>query len=431
MRAPSGSLNVFTFPEYLLPISYMKILLYSICLLSTLILLRINVNLHRGPHSPEETREDILQELNFLEDQLKNHELGNKMQRLFPEGYLFIHALYGLAWCELASNSEQSTFKKRAISEALYAYTCIESDYAKRTFPKDLEPAHGIFYTGWKNYLLGKLLLMDHSSELTRPFIHRYKMDSKAIALALQHAPGPFLESYKNQAWPADTFVAMASLSTYDQIFGHQYTALIQNWLLKVKKHQDEKTGMIPHKADPETGETIQGAHGSSTALILRMLSEIDPYFGIEQLALADSLFITTSLGLPAMREYPTGTFGLGDIDSGPVIMGVGFSATITMIGTLAAYDRPMEALHQYQTIHAFGLDRTNNEQKYYLYGLMPMADAFIAWGRAAALRQDTASSNWTWSLMFHLISFSGCLLLWLFVFRKKFLPYFDRKHPS
>ncbi|MBD0402996.1 hypothetical protein [Flammeovirga sp. EKP202] len=43
-----------------------------------------NIKLHTQHFSKEETKEDILLQLNFLENELKYKHLGEDMQELFP-----------------------------------------------------------------------------------------------------------------------------------------------------------------------------------------------------------------------------------------------------------------------------------------------------------------------------------------------------------
>jgi hypothetical protein len=219
-------------------------------------------------------------------------------------------------------------------------------------------------------------------------------------------------------------FVAMASLKNYDKTFIPKYEMTINNWIQNVKDRLDPVTLMIPHKVDSNTGKTVQGARGCSMSLILRMLSEINPDFALEQFNLFKTNFVTTTLGLPSAREYPKGQNGQGDIDSGPVIFGVGFSGTIVMIGTFSMFDSAYLAERQYKTINAFGFGKTSKNQKKYLFGKLPMADAFIAWGRATELRyQDTTKQDSVnWRIKFHCISLFFIGLLWTVYFRKKII---------
>jgi hypothetical protein len=243
-----------------------------------------------------------------------------------------------------------------------------------------------------------------------------------SIKSALENSKTPYLESYSNQAWPADMFVAMASLSNYDKIFKPKYEKTIQTWIEKVKRRLDPITLMIPHQVDPNTGKYIQGARGCSMSLMLRMLAEIDIDYATKQFNLFKESFISTTFGLPSVREYPKGQHGSGDIDSGPVIFGVGFSATIMSIGTFSLFNCDNLSDKQYKTVNAFGFELSIAKKKKYLFGQLPVADAFISWGRASGLKYMKDPSKYpsdNWRLKFHLISHFLNTIFWLLYFRK------------
>ena len=394
------------------------LLIFILCVL-TIPILWINIGLHQEDDSRTEQKEDVQLQLNFLETQLKQNNLGERMQQLFPEGYVFIHALYGLSWCELAlaDSLQDKKLKEKALQEALYAFDQINSERGMSTFQIELVPEYGIFYCGWKNYLLSKILQVDSTFKGHEAYEAIFKEQSKEIAEAVKQSKSPYLESYTGHAWPADMCVAMASLSNYEKVYTPTFESDIHTWLVKVKSTLDPVTHLIPHKVFPETAATIEGPRGSSLGLSLRLLGEVDPVFGKEQFALDRAHFITTQFGLPAVREYAKGNDNLGDIDSGPVILGVGFSATIVMIGTMCMYDDATLAHQQYKTIHAFGFETKNDQEKKYLFGALPMADAFIAWGRATDLHYSSTQPNVSsknWRLPFHLLSMLVLLIVWM-----------------
>ncbi|MEH0154522.1 hypothetical protein V6R21_10285 [Limibacter armeniacum] len=389
----------------------------------SILVLRINFKLHSENHSLSETKKDILLQLDFLETELKEKNLGVRMQRIFPEGFVFVNALYGLAWCELAiADSEDKVLKQKAISEAIYAFDNIDSDQAKWTFPNHLPLEYGVFYNGWRNYLLSKIFCVDKEFENHKYYLKKFLQQSDLIENAISSSQTPYLESYRGQSWPADSYVAMASLANYSRTFGTRYDKMISLWLENVTERLDAKTGMIPHKTNSKTGISTQGARGCSMILMLRMLGEIDTKIAREQYGLFSNNFITEILGLPVIREYPKGQTGFGDIDSGPVIFGVGFSATIVGIGTFAMFDQYDLSQRQYKTVHSFGLDRKTKKNKKYLLGTLPMADAFIAWGRATELnfRPDSNKSNRKlWRFKFHAISGLIVIVLWTIYYRR------------
>src|SRR5215213_7510694 len=60
---------------------------------------------------------DILHQLNYVQDAL--HEgAATEMQQVYPEGFVFMHALYGLTWADLAKPfNKNSRLYQRAITE--------------------------------------------------------------------------------------------------------------------------------------------------------------------------------------------------------------------------------------------------------------------------------------------------------------------------
>lgn len=404
----------------------MKKLFFVLILILTLTILWINFKLYSGNFTANEKRTDIVLQLNFLETELKANNLGERMQEIFPEGFVFTNALYGLSWCELAVSDSinDDNLKGKALKEALFAFSEINSDKAKSIFDNHLMPENGIYYLGWNNYLLSKILLLDTNFTDYDKYKTIFINQCEIINVALKRSSSPYLQSYSGQSWPADMFVAMASIKNYDKIYNPKYEGNINKWIKDVKYRLDPKTKMIPHKVNSITGSTIEGARGSSISLIIRLLSEIDPYVAKEQYELYKTNFVTETFGLPSISEYPKGQRGEGDIDSGPVIFGVGFSGTIVSIGTFSAVGEVDLAQRQYKTINAFGLENKLKNEKKYIFGLLPIADAFIAWGRASELNSvnlKKPTSN-LWRMKFYMISIFILTVLWLLFYFKNLL---------
>ncbi len=328
------------------------------------------------------TKSVVIKQLNFLEHELKHDNLGVRMQNIFPEGYVFIHALYGLTWCELALNYDlDSIYYEKAFEEASYAYNQIDSERGKSIFDEDLNPEYGAFYAGWRNYLLGKIISF-HAVSKRDSLV--FKNNCNSIYEAISSNKSPYLESYTNSTWPADIFLCIASLKLHDNNFAPKYELAVENWIDKVKLHLDPYTGLVPHSVYAESGETIEGARGCSISLIMRMLSEIDNDFAKEQFTLYKEHFLISRLGVPAIREYPKGKNGEGDVDSGPVILDVGFAGTIVSIGVFKTFGEYKIANKTSRAMESYGLSYSIKNRKRYIFGALPMADAFIAWSRVS-----------------------------------------------
>jgi hypothetical protein len=409
----------------------MRILYLSLVGVISLVLVWINIQLYNPVLNPEEKQVDIAKQLYFLEEELKEQDLGRRMQSIFPEGYVFVYALYGLSWAELAQQlTRKPDLQLKAIEEAIYAYEAIDADTGKQPFSESLSPAYGIYYSGWRNYLLSKLVSISGDFPGKTALALTFQQRCEEIATAFRSQQSPYLSSYYGQSWPADSFLAMASLATHDQLYGPVFKRDIAQWLTKVRKQLDPETGMLAHKTDAETGNMLEAPRGGSMTLMLRLLAEIDEGLAKEQYALFKEHFVSTALGLPMVREYPKDTFGTGDVDSGPVILGTGFAGTIVSIGTFQAFGEPERAENQYATVKAFGMSREHNEQKSFLLGMLPMADAFIAWSRSTPemIPSEAEPPATLWRLKFQLISLLVPLLLIGLYFRKPLIAAIRKK---
>ena len=218
-------------------------------------------------------------------------------------------------------------------------------------------------------------------------------------------------------------FPAVVSMKSYNDLYEPKYGQVIDRWVKNVKGRLDLQTKMIPHKVNLD-GTAVDGPRGSSISLIIRLLAEIEPDFAREQYGLYKEKFVTTTFGLPSVREYPKGQSGMGDIDSGPVIFGVGFAGTIVAIGLFSKLGDVALAQQQYKTIHAFGFAVKSAEKKKYVLGLLPIADAFIAWGRATDLNSKNSAelTKSTWRIEFHVISVFVIVMLWSIFYAKSIL---------
>lgn len=362
----------------------------------------------------QEINYDLLCELRGLREAL-NENADQEMQQLYPEGHLFFNVLYGLSWCEFVKTLKpESGLYKEGHAEIQRAFDKIDSDHGRSIFDESLNLPYGSFYTGWSTYLLGKKLAGESIPVRDQKEIDRFQQQCDKIVVAIQKDIYP--ETYDHQAWPADAVVCVASLSLHDRLFRPKYSTAIREWLQKVKQNLDP-IGLIPHDVEAGSGKSIGSSRGSSQSLILNFLAEIDKSFAEDQFDLYKQYFLAYRFGLPGVREYPKGSAGAGDIDSGPVIAGIGAAATIVGFKTMNAYGEIAVGTAMRNGIEAFGLPVTTNAQKKYLFGALPMADAFIAWGHSSESVETNRKKETVSFFMFHIysvgIAFLLILLIW------------------
>lgn len=356
---------------------------------------------------------DVLAQLHHLKPQLHTGA-ADEMQALYPEGFVFLNALYSLAWSEVGAAVPQgTTVHREAITESRWAVREIASNQARSVFDSELPLPYGAFYNGWLGYALGKHLQTLPPKDRRTPEAALFQRTCAQIAQAVADSLSPYPESYSGAVWPADATVCLAALALHDQLYSPLYQATIQSWLRRVSLRTDS-LGFIPHEAAPRTGQVRAAARGSSQSLILSLLIDIDPKFGQRYFTRYLYYFADQRLGLPGIREYPKGSAGTGDIDSGPVIWDIGGAASVVGRRTARQYGNAELAAGLRNSIEAFGMAGTTNAKRSYLFGKLPIADAFIAWSNSSALQKPLeAGTNWRWR--FQLLSLAGsCVLLGL-----------------
>ena len=319
-------------------------------------------------------------------------------QRLFPEGYFFVNALYGLAWVQVGQTEPEHAGK--ALAEARWALARLESSDGTAPFDRALRPAYGIFHAGWTNQLRGGVLSLQRDRDPAE--VRRYEQATAEIASAFQASGTPFLQAYPGQAWPVDSVVAVATLRQHDRLLVPRYAGTLDEWLQKARTRLDGRTGLLPHQVDAE-GNGIGGARATSQSVIHHFLTDVDAGFGREQYQRFREQFVAHPLGFgPAVREYPRGTDGTGDVDSGPLVLWVSLSATVVTLGAARVqHDHDLAAALHHQGELA-GVPLTGLRTKRYAFGVLPVADAFLVWSQTARPSTDQPLEQgvaWWWRL--------------------------------
>ncbi|GIG87127.1 hypothetical protein Pen02_20630 [Plantactinospora endophytica] len=325
----------------------------------------------------------VRRQLSFLRAELDSGA-GTAAQQLFPEGYFFLHTLYGLSWVELGQRAAEDD-RETALREARWALDRLDSPAGREPFSPDLTPSYGVFYRGWANWLRGGVLSLQPDRSRDPAELARFTDDSVALGAAFDASASPYLPAYPGQAWPVDSTVAVASLRLHDALLPARFGGTVDRWLAGVRQRLDPGTGLLPHRVDAETGEPVEVARATSQSMLLRFLVDVDPAFAREQYLGFRDRFVPTPLGLgPAVREYPTGMSGPGDVDSGPLLLGVSLSATVVTLGTAQVHgDAALAgALANYGELAGVPVDTPWSKR--YAFGAMPIGDAFLAWSKTA-----------------------------------------------
>jgi len=235
---------------------------------------------------------------------------------------------------------------------------------------------------------------------------------------ALRGSRSGFLEGYPGQYWPCDTVVEVASLATAGVLL-HQ-----SDWLATVRAWRDQVAGptspggpglgLLPHRVD-RTGAALEGPRGSSQSIIQAfwptVASALDEEPDQRSWEQFRASFVVREAGLVGVREYPQGTTGAGDVDSGPLPLGVSLSASAVTLAAARANGDAVLAADLSREAELLGLPVSGAGVRRYALGVVPVGDAFLAWARTRPLADsgtatvEPAPRPW-WPLYL-----GGCLL--------------------
>jgi hypothetical protein len=289
--------------------------------------------------------------------------------RFDGEWYLIVHVAAALGFGQTALEhpelrAEHGRYVQRAVDRLLQPRGRAhdldawgEDALASLDAPADRARGH-LAFLGYANLALAmeRRLGLDPA--------HAPVGDAVTGALARRFAASPtsLLESYPGETYPADNAAAVASIALHDRATGEDHGAVVQRVLAAMHdRSTDPASGLLYQRVDSTTGEPCDGARASGTAMAAFVLGYAGPDAARPWWdALARQW--STVLGFGGVREYPPGTIGAGDVDSGPVLLGLGVSASAF---ALASARRAGDA-ERFRTIFAsawlFGLPTEDGE---------------------------------------------------------------------
>ena len=211
------------------------------------------------------------------------------------------------------------------------ARTCVESTLKRaRALPK----VNDGLYLSHLNLIYGAA---DQLGDCADPKEHERitrELVRRSLSDPLKHAT-----SYESTSlrWPADQTVTLASFARFDAAHG---TSLLQApldaWREVINEHLDTKTG-LPESEVTGKGPGAKFPRGCAQSFITRYLAESDPELAAKWWAAYREHFLVHIGAVVGFREWPRGVERKGDVDSGPIIFGIGTAASAFAIAAAKA----------------------------------------------------------------------------------------------
>lgn len=219
---------------------------------------------------------------------------------------------------------------------------------------------------------------------------------AREVATALHRrmvaSPSLHAETYPGETYVADNAVVVACLALAQRVFRDMRVDVTQPWVRRVRAdYLDPDTGLMVFRLSGD-GRVVEPSRGSGVAWSIFYLAYADRAFASEQYGKMRDVLGSTALFsfVHGIREYPLGVEGKGDVDSGPVILGLSPSGTgFAIAGATLAGDDGYK-LELLRTAELVGTTMGTDGQRRYVFAPL-VGDAILL-----AMRTTTE-----WSLVF------------------------------
>ncbi|MFO0665034.1 MAG: hypothetical protein U0174_13860 [Polyangiaceae bacterium] len=265
----------------------------------------------------------------------------------------------GLAQICLARPDERTHFVPVMTRAAIKSFLPEMRDFGTRAWHGEdalasLDSSHGHAYLSYPALAVGMARLLD--PDFPKEVASRHDALIRAYERRLLGSKTGLIETYPGEAYPTDVAAVAGAIAVHGRATGVDHTKVLQHWASNVRRVQiDPRSGLVFQRMDAASGKPHDAPRGSGTGLAAYFAGFADR--SVAQ-ALAKGLFAHEASwsGFGAIREYAAGYTGHGDIDSGPVVLGVSVSATGFALAPARAWGKHDKFVRIYRTTDLFGM---------------------------------------------------------------------------
>ncbi|WP_433724730.1 hypothetical protein ACQP0C_28160 [Nocardia sp. CA-129566] len=217
----------------------------------------------------------------------------------------------------------------------------------------DLDSPNGHAYLSYPALALGMARLVDPAFPPELAVQHDALIAS--YERRLLDSPTGLLDTFPGEAYPTDVAAVAAGIAVHGRVTGVDHTAVLSHWAQQVRAVQiDRGTGLVLQRMGVD-GQAHDAPRASGTGLAAC-------FAGFANRALAEELATglfrqeRSFLGFSTIHEYGDGYAGVGDMDSGPLILGISVSATGFALAPAHSFGHRDMFTRLFRTADLFGL---------------------------------------------------------------------------
>ncbi|HEX7700927.1 MAG TPA: hypothetical protein VF403_09400, partial [Kofleriaceae bacterium] len=285
----------------------------------------------------------------------------------------------GLAQLCLAHPEWQTWLAPVVTAAAAKSFRAEMRDFGTRAWGEDamasLDGSHGHAYLAYAALAVGMARLVDPAFPLE--LARRHDALIVAYERRLLASPTGLIETYPGEAYPTDVAAVAAAIAVHARATHTHHDAVLRHWAEQVRRIQlDPKSGLVIQRMDAITGKPHDAPRASGTGLAAYFAGFADRDVA-RVLATGVLRQVSTRFGFAGIREYPDGHGGPGDIDSGPVLLGISVSATGFALASARALDDRDAFVALYRTVDLFGLPIGDGDRRRFMVG-GPIGNALL-----------------------------------------------------
>lgn len=159
---------------------------------------------------------------------------------------------------------------------------------------------------------------------------------AQSLSAELMAARYHLADDYPGECYPTDVLWAVAAIQ---RVLGDEAAPLVRAFMAALDGPLRTRYRLPAFEVNSETGEIRQGPRGSGNSGMLSFAGELDPAIARRWYE-AYSTHHWVDGFVRGFREVPRGASDVMDVDSGPVIMGMGSVASLFGIGAARANGR-------------------------------------------------------------------------------------------
>jgi hypothetical protein len=238
-----------------------------------------------------------------------------------------------------------------------------------------LGSAHGHAYLAYPALAVGMARLLDPAFPADLAAKHDALI--AAYERRLLASPTGLIETYPGEAYPTDVAAVAGAIAVHGRATGADHRKVLAHWAERVRAAQiDRASGLVVQRMGAADGRAHDAPRGSGTGLAAYFAGFADRSVAA---LLAEGLFRheATWMGFGAIREYADGHDGPGDVDSGPVLLGVSVSATGFALAPARAFGYQDAFTRIYRTTELFGVRVGSGERARFATG-GPIGNALL-----------------------------------------------------